>query len=114
MKSKHEDMYNIVLYGLRISLSKSTIIIENSYNIELPEAMEELIQNLRMELANSRISITTPLNFRSNKSIVNEWLAFNNLYKIGCKPESYMNLKIDYPYKWYNRIIYWLFSRIVL
>jgi len=107
-------MYNIVIYGLNITVSSNNIHIEESHNVEMPLIMDEIISLLRIELEKAHITMDTPLNHRSNRSMVNEWIAHNNAYILGYKPERTGNVDLNHPQKWYVKVIYWLLSRFVL
>ena len=107
-------MHKIVIYGLNITLSTNNIHIENSYNVELTIVMDEILTLLRKEVEDTGITMDTPLNHRSNKSMIREWIAHNNLYILGYEQERTAHLDLDWPQKWYVKVAYWLLSRIVL
>ena len=107
-------MHKIVIYGLEITLSTNNIHIENSYNVELPIVMDEILTLLRKEIDDASITMDTPLNHRSNNSMIREWIAHNNLYKIGYKPERIGSIDLNFPQAWYIKLGYWLLSRFVL
>ena len=107
-------MYDIEIYGLSITLSSCNIHIENSYNVSLPIVMNEILDVLRKEVKKAKIIIDNPLNYRSNKSLINEWIAHNNLYILGFETERTKNVDFDYPQAWYVKLGYWLLSRFVL
>lgn len=107
-------MHKIVIYGLEITLSTNNIHIENSHNVEIPIVMDEILSMLRKEVDDADITIDTPLNHRSNASLIREWVAHNNLYILGYEQERTKNCDLDYPQKWYVKVAYWLLSRIVL
>lgn len=107
-------MHKIVIYGLNITLSTNNIHIENSYNVELPIVMDEILTLLRKEVDDTGITMDTPLNHRSNKSMIREWIAHNNLYILGYEQERTAHLDLNWPQKWYVKVAYWLLSRIVL
>lgn len=107
-------MHKIVIYGLEITLSTNNIHIENSHDVELPIVMDEILTLLRKEVDDTGITTDTPLNHRSNKSMIREWIAHNNLYILGYEVERTKNVDLNYPQKWYVKVIYWLLSRIVL
>lgn len=107
-------MHKIVIYGLEITLSTNNIHIENSHNVELPIVMDEILTLLRKEVEDTGITIDTPLNHRSNASLIREWIAHNNMYILGYEVERTKNVDLNYPQKWYVKVAYWLLSRIVL
>lgn len=107
-------MYKIVIYGLEITLSTNNVHIENSHNVEFPIVMDEVLRMLRKEVDDAGITMDTPLNHRSNNSMVREWIAHNNLYVLGYEQERTAHLDLNWPQKWYVKVVYWLLSRIVL
>lgn len=107
-------MHKIVIYGLEITLSTNNIHIENSHDVELPIIMDEILTLLRKEVDDTGITTDTPLNHRSNKSMIREWIAHNNLYILGYEVERTKNVDLNYPQKWYVKVAYWLLSRMVL
>ena len=107
-------MIKIVIYGLNITVSTNNIHIDNSYTIERRADMKIILQELKEELINNSITMDTPFNRRSTKSMINEWVAHNNLYKLGYKPERTKDVDINTPQPCYITVAYWLLSRIVL
>lgn len=107
-------MYNIEIYGLSVTLSSYNIHIENSYNVSLPIVMDEILDVLRSEVKKAKITIDNPLNYRSNTSMINEWIAHNNLYMLGYKQERTKSVDLNYPQAWYIKLCYWLLSRFIL
>ena len=47
--------------------------------------------------------------------MIREWIAHNNLYKLGYKRKQTGSTDINYPYlKWYAPVVYWFLSLIEL
>jgi hypothetical protein len=107
-------MIKIVIYGFEIIITKGNIHIPNSYNVDSPIIMGEILEELKHQLDDSTITMDTPFNHRSIDSMINEWIAHNNLYKIGYKPERTGSIDLDYPQAWYIKLGYWLLSRFIL
>ena len=107
-------MIKIVIYGFEIIITKGNIHIPNSYNVDSPIIMGEILEELKHQLDDSIITIDTPFNHRSIDSMINEWVAHNNLYKIGYKPKRTGSIDLNHPQAWYIKLGYWLLSRFVL
>lgn len=56
----------------------------------------------------------SPLNYRSNKSLIREWITHNNLYKLNLYRDRTASVDLNYPQKWYMKITYFIFSIISL
>jgi len=100
--------------GLNVTITPSSIHIEDSYYITLRALMKMFFIKLRKDLKDSHITMDTPLNHRSDRSLCNEWIAHNNLYILGYEVERTAHLDLNRPQKWYVKVAYWLLSRIVL
>lgn len=98
--------------GLPIDISTNNIHIVDSYTIKMRETMRYVLDDLKTYLRQNYI--VSPFDHRSIKSMVNEWVAHNNLYKLGYKRERTGSVDLNYPQKWYMPILYWLFSRVTL
>lgn len=49
---------------------------------------------------------------RSDRSLKNEWLAHNLLYRLGIAVENTRDLGLEYPQKWYLKIGYWIVGNL--
>lgn len=107
-------MVKIVVYGLEIEVYQYDIHIKDSHIVDIPFVMRDILEVLKKELKRSGVTMETPLDHRSMRSMINEWIAHNNAYKLNYKPERTGSVDLNYPQKWYVKIIYWLASRIVL
>ena len=107
-------MIKIVIYGLNITVSTNNIHIDNSYTIERRADMKIILQELKEELINNSITIDTPFNRRSTKSMIKEWVAHNNAYKLNYKRERTSSVDMNYPQKWYVKVLYFVCSLITL
>lgn len=107
-------MVRIKIFGLVVTISKDNIHIENSYRIYSRTVMYEFLEELKKQLKIACITTETPFNHRSVNSMVNEWVAHNNLYVLHYKTDQTKSVDLDYPQKWYCRLGYWLLSRIAL
>lgn len=105
-------MVSLDFEGLHIDVSTKNIHIVDSYTIKMRETMRCVLVDLKEYLELKYI--VSPFDHRSIKSMVNEWVAHNNLYKLGYKRERTCSVDLNYPQKWYMPILYWLFSRVTL
>ena len=94
--------------GCIISVTDNNIHIENSYRITTRKLITDIIEFIYEKYSNE---VTKN---RSKSSCVNEWIAHNNLYKLGLFKSHTVSVDINYPQKWYIPIIYKLLSLIVL
>ena len=100
--------------GLNVTITPSNIHIEDSYYITLRALMKVFFIKLRKYLEEHQVTMDTPLNHRSDRSLCNEWITHNNAYKLGFRKDQSRDCDLDWPQKWYMNIIYWLGSLIVL
>lgn len=103
-----------VIHGLDIDVSTYNIHIELSYLIETRSEMKSILVDLKNQLDRASITMETPYDHRSIESMVNEWVAHNNCYKLGLWKDRVISVDLNYPQPWYMPFIYWLTSRIVL
>lgn len=105
-------MFNIEIQGLKIKVSKNNINIKNSYKIDNRLEMEMILNVLKDEVKDEHLK--SPFDKRDIKGMVREWVAHNNLYKLGYKRNRTCNLDLNYPQKWYAPIAYLISSLIEL
>lgn len=103
------------VYGFKVIITNNNINIRDSYKITDRDKMTTIVNIIKEYVEDYGEDIETPFDYRSIKSMVREWVAHNNLYKLGYKKEQTKSIDINYPYlKWYAPIIYWFLSLIVL
>ena len=105
-------MFNIEIQGLKIKVSKNNINIKDSYKIDNRLLMKMILNVLKDEISDEHLE--SPFDKRDVKGMVREWVAHNNLYKLGYKRDRTCNLDLNYPQKWYAPIAYWISSLIEL
>ena len=105
---------HIIIHGLDIDITTHNIHIEYSYLIQTKSEMRLILNDLKNQLYIASITMSTPFNNRSIKSMVNEWVSHNNLYQLGYKVEQTGSVDLNYPQPWYVKLAYWFLSRIVL
>lgn len=100
--------------GLNVTITPNNIHIEDSYYITLRALMKVFFNKLRKYLEDSHITMETPLDYRSDRSLCNEWITHNNAYKFGFRKDRAEDTDLNYPQAWYAPILYWFGSLIVL
>ena len=70
-----------IIHGLDIDVSTNNIHIECSCTVETRSEMKSILNDLQDELKRASITMETPFDHRSIKSMVNEWVSHNNCYK---------------------------------
>ena len=68
--------------------------------------MRNVLKTLREYLEDYNITMETPLTFRSNNSLIREWITHNNLYRLGLHKDGVKDVDLNYPQKWYIKILY--------
>ena len=105
-------MFNIEIQGLDIKVSKNNINIKDSYKINNRLLMRMILDVLKDEISEEHLE--SPFNKRNISGMVREWVAHNNLYKLGYKKDRMCNVDLNYPQKWYVPIVYLILSLIEL
>lgn len=101
-------MFNTEIQGLNIKVYKNNINIKNSYKINNRLLMRMILNVLKDEIKEE--CLESPFDKRSIRGMVREWIAHNNLYKLGYKKDRMCNVDLNYPQKWYIPIVYWILS----
>lgn len=102
------------VYGFKVTITSNNINIKGSYNATSRERMEVILNIIKEYVEDYGEGIETPFDHRSIKSMVREWVAHNNLYKLGYKKGQTKSIDLNYPQKWYIPIIYWFLSLVEL
>ena len=108
---------NVVVFkvnNLDISCSPSCIHIQDSYKVRNKKEMEEVLKIAEDTLIENCVSIDTPFNHRTKRGMVREWVSHNNAYILGYKQSQTGSVDLEYPQKWYMKILYFILSRVVL
>ena len=101
-------MFNTEIQGLNIKVYKNNINIKNSYKINNRLLMRMILDVLKDEIKEEHLE--SPFDKRNISGMVREWVAHNNLYKLGYKKDRMCNVDLNYPQKWYVPIVYWFLS----
>lgn len=107
--SKH-----LKICGLDITLSSNNIHIKDSWQVVHPWDMNTVLNTLREYVEEAGITMDTPLDHRTNGSMRREWITHNNLYYAGYKQDRTGSVDLNYPQKWYVRVLYFLGSLVVI
>lgn len=91
-------------------VSKNNIHMENSYEVTNKFTMDNILYDIREDYADE----CDVLQNRTNESMINEWVGHNNLYKLHLFRSHTKDVDLNWPQKWYEPIVWWLLSRIVL
>ncbi len=95
-------------YDIDILIAKDNIHIDNSYRVRKRKDMKLILHYLRDNYT------SWVLDYRSDNSLVHEWVGHNNLYVLGLFRSHTKDVDLEYPEEWYYKVIWWLLSRIVL
>lgn len=94
------------IYSHDVTITSNNIHITKSYTVKDRKTMNNFLNILREYLEDSNITMKTPFNFRSNNSLIREWVTHNNLYRLGLYKDRVKDIDLNYPQKWYIKILY--------
>ena len=101
--------YYLLYRGCMITVTDDNIHIECSYRVGSKKDIIDILKYIIKNYPTNKV-----VENRSLKSMYNEWIAHNNLYKLGLWRSHTISVDLNYPQEWYIKVIYWLLSRIVL
>lgn len=104
----------IIIEDLQITITPNNINIKDSYTIKDPFEMRVILKEIKEFLKENNIIMDTPFNHRSLWSMIREWVSHNNAYIIGYKKERVGSVDLNFPQKWYVKVLYFIFSVFVL
>ena len=93
-----------------VSVSKNNIHIVDSYKIRKRKDMKLYLGYLESCGKYDYCDVFK----RSLCDLVNEWVTHNNLYKIGYEPLRTRDCDLDYPQKWYYKVLWFIGGMICL
>ena len=108
-KSLKMDVYNF-----KVTITSNNINIKNSYKVTSRERMKVILNIIKEYVEDYGEGIENPFDHSSIKSMIREWVAHNNLYKLGYKKQQTKDVDLDHPQKWYIPVIYWVLSLVKL
>ena len=79
------------------------IHIKDSYKITDRSKMKEILYAIQYRNPNCKV-----FQELSYDDLVREWVAHNRLYKWGIRKSSTKDVDFDIPYKWYEKIVYFI------
>ena len=101
----------VLLNDVLFYITHNNIHITDSYKLNKKQ-IYQFLKELRLD---ERYSMQdTPLDHRSDKSLVREWITHNNLYKLGLFKSRTKDVDLNYPQKRYMKVIYFIGSIIEL
>lgn len=104
----------IIIEDLQITITPNNINIKDSYTIKDPFEMRVILKEIKEFLKENNITMDTPFNHRSLWSMIREWVSHNNVYVIGYKRERVSSVDLNFPQKWYVKVLYFILSMFVL
>ena len=104
----------ITIEGLQITITPNNINIKDSYTIKDPFEMRVILKEIKEFLKENNITMDTPFNYRSLWSMIREWVSHNNAYVIGYKKKRVSSVDLNFPQKWYVKVLYFILSMFVL
>lgn len=111
---RRESTLNMKICGLEVTMTTSNIHIKDSYKVVCPWDMRTVLDNIREYVQMSGIKMDCPLYHRSNWSMKREWITHNNLYDLGYKRERTGSVDLNYPQKWWVKVLYFLGSIFII
>lgn len=94
--------------GVKITVSENNINIENSYKITSKKEIREILDYI---IVHRECEVTK---HRTLNSMLNEWIAHNNLYILHIARERTGSVDLNYPQAKWVSACYWFLSRIAL
>ena len=104
----------IIIEDLQITITPNNINIKDSYTIKDPFEIRVILKEIKEFLKENNITMDTPFNHRSLWSMIREWVSHNNAYVIGYKRERVGSVDLNFPQKWYVKVLYFILSMFVL
>ena len=104
----------VTIEDLQITITPNNINIKDSYTIKDPFEMRVILKEIKEFLKENNITMNTPFNHRSFWSMIREWVSHNNAYIIGYKRERVGSVDLNFPQKWYVKVLYFILSMFVL
>lgn len=102
--------YTFIYKDTIITLTENNIHIECSYRIDKKKDIKDILEYLYDNYKDK----CKVLQNRDIKSLTNEWIAHNNLYKLHLWRNHTISVDLDYPQESYISLIYRILSIIVL
>ena len=100
--------------GMDVTISSNNINIKDSHLIWNPIEMRNILNAIQEFMKENNITMDIPFNHRSKCSMIREWIAHNNAYTIGYKRERTGSVDLNFPQKWYVKVLYFFLSLFIL
>ena len=104
----------VIIEDFQITITPNNINIKDSYTKKDPFEMRVILKEIKEFLKENNITMDTPFNHRSLWSMIREWVSHNNAYVIGYKRERVGSVDLNFPQKWYVKVLYFILSIFVL
>lgn len=104
----------ITIMGTDIIITNDNIHVDEAYLVWSPALMRVMIKKLREYLNMSDITMDTPLNYRSNSSLIREWITNNTLYNMYIMRSKTCSINFKKKQPWYKKVLDTLCSVSIL
>ena len=112
MENSKSNSFSFTVSGLDAWASGHNIHIEDSWQIRSRRSISDAVAEANSILDDN--SIDSPFDNRTEKSMVREWVAHNNLYRLGIKKRRTGSVDLNYPQRWFEPFCYFILSIVVL
>jgi hypothetical protein len=102
----------VKINNLEITISKTNIHIHNSYTITKKKDMKCILEKIKALTVKEKMN--TPFKYRTINSMVREWTAHNNAYKLGYEVNRTAHVDLEYPQSWRMKLLYCIIGIIKL
>lgn len=89
----------------KITVTNNNIHIEDSYQYQTSTEMQDILNAVIVQYPTYDICLN-----RSISSMIREWRAHNCLYWLHLWRSHTKDVDLNYPQKWYMRIVYYIIS----
>lgn len=100
---RHKDLI------LKVHASENNTTIFDSPMVHSPSDMSSIIHYIKSEVPE-----TYAINKRGVLGMVHEWRVHNLLYSFGIERNRTKDVDLDYPQKWYHKLLYTILSPFYL
>lgn len=88
---------------MEYKVSNDNIHITDSYKITDADDMYSVLDSIRFAHPNCRV-----FKKRGYESMIREWKSHNRLYRLGLWKEHTKDVDLNWPQKWYEKVIYFI------
>lgn len=113
-KKRNSNEISTTIDGFKVIITKNNVHIENSYLARYRSDIKKTLNDIKAYLDDNNVTMETPFDHRSIKSMEREWITHNNAYYLNFRPEQSRSVDLNWPQPWYAPIIYFFCSLIVI